>query len=748
MKKLSIFITLISILFMSGCSFLEDILEEKSYTVTFDTLGGDNLDSIVIQDFSALNFNTTYIPLYTGHVFLGWYIDSELSISYDQNNLYNKDLILYAKWEVQTFDVVIYNTFTLTSSTRQISYGQTLESITYDIEGLLFEGYKHTIDDRDYLMTDLVVQDLDLYTVFVSASGYHLISFETNTDIDIPNQVLLDSGQAIKPEDPTDETRIFYGWYSDPDFSILYDFESPVTTDIRLYARFIEPTTHAYEIDDAILTFDMHPNATYYQFNVMVEGEVDSVLATTDEPFIDLRPYEDELLIEKHIYVLVVFDSGQSYELFNLYLKFDYTEPIYQEDFESESFEARTNYVNNVTPRNDGPDGFNYHILNGTASSTNPIEGTKSIQLRNNDNTPYLESQFSLENISQISFVAKSFNHHIKLVILDMSDAVVVSSIFEPTSMISTYHLDVGYTGPIRLRFELIPTSDVTSGEQVFIDLIEAYSYLTPRMLVEVIKTVEPDPDLAAIIARFETHRNSLTPPAFNALSTEGILAYYASLNGLSGDAFKLELTNILKTTHKRLISYDEARFILEQSDLVINGDKQYLDGLYSGHEIIPYWDGGATWAREHVWPNSRLGIPRVSGSSKNQGSDVHNLRAINPSVNSSRSNRYFLEGDTFGLVGTEGYYPGDTYKGDVARILFYMLARYPEILSLDDVDITDNAYEPDGAVMGLLSLLILWHNEDPVSQFEINRNEVIFTYQGNRNPFIDNPEYVDAYFN
>ena len=42
-------------------------------------------------------------------------------------------------------------------------------------------------------------------------------------------------------------------------------------------------------------------------------------------------------------------------------------------------------------------------------------------------------------------------------------------------------------------------------------------------------------------------------------------------------------------------------------SDIVTNGDKTYLDGIYSGHEIVRYWDGGATWAREHVWPNSRL---------------------------------------------------------------------------------------------------------------------------------------------
>ena len=95
-------------------------------------------------------------------------------------------------------------------------------------------------------------------------------------------------------------------------------------------------------------------------------------------------------------------------------------------------------------------------------------------------------------------------------------------------------------------------------------------------------------------------------------------------------EQFRTELRQILTTTHRRLTSYNEARFILEQSDLVEEGELIYLDGIYS-HKIIRFWDGGATWAREHVWPNSRLGVPRVEGSDKNIASDVHNLRAIDP---------------------------------------------------------------------------------------------------------------------
>jgi len=79
-----------------------------------------------------------------------------------------------------------------------------------------------------------------------------------------------------------------------------------------------------------------------------------------------------------------------------------------------------------------------------------------------------------------------------------------------------------------------------------------------------------------------------------------------------------------------------------------------------------------------------------------------------------------------------------------VARILLYMVTMY-DFLSLkdDDLDDTSNHYTLEGASMGKLSLLLMWHKEDPVDAFERQRNQVIYEFQGNRNPFIDQPAYV-----
>ena len=218
---------------------------------------------------------------------------------------------------------------------------------------------------------------------------------------------------------------------------------------------------------------------------------------------------------------------------------------------------------------------------------------------------------------------------------------------------------------------------------------------------------------------------------------------YYLSAEGLEGKDLMDELNEIV-TTGIVGVNYGDARTALAESDVDPNNPTKLLT-IYSRELVSNVWDGGDTWAREHVWPNSRLGLDRVTNYQISQASDLHNLRAIVPSVNSSRSNKVFGP-----ETGANTYFPGDDDKGDVARILFYMVIRYPEVLSLvDDVleNDPDTNYTPDGAKMARLSYLIEWHYEDPVDDFETNRNNVIYKWQKNRNPFIDHPEFVAKIF-
>lgn len=206
--------------------------------------------------------------------------------------------------------------------------------------------------------------------------------------------------------------------------------------------------------------------------------------------------------------------------------------------------------------------------------------------------------------------------------------------------------------------------------------------------------------------------------------------AYYASASGLTGNALLLELRSIINTGLVR-VSYGDSRYILDETDRdPLNSNNVIL--VYLGTSVSGIWDGGATWNREHVWPQSLMMTTTLTNTSKNIGSDLHNLKPANPNENSSRNNRYYDDPAVPGV----SYLPRAEVRGDLARILFYMVVMYDY---LELINSTPTLYQ-----MAMLDMLLQWHIDDPVDDFERNRNDVIFSYQHNRNPFIDYPQFVD----
>ncbi|MEX1382039.1 endonuclease, partial [Lutibacter sp.] len=150
------------------------------------------------------------------------------------------------------------------------------------------------------------------------------------------------------------------------------------------------------------------------------------------------------------------------------------------------------------------------------------------------------------------------------------------------------------------------------------------------------------------------------------------------------------------------------------------------------------------TWNREHVFAKS-LANPELGTDEPGPGTDVHNLRPSDTQRNSTRSNRKFTDGaGNSGISNNGGWYPGDEWKGDVARIVMYMYLRYngtgsqvsqTQCLPINSGFGTALTDDPN-----MIALFLNWNIEDPVSEVENQRNDYIETVQGNRNPFIDNP--------
>ncbi len=231
---------------------------------------------------------------------------------------------------------------------------------------------------------------------------------------------------------------------------------------------------------------------------------------------------------------------------------------------------------------------------------------------------------------------------------------------------------------------------------------------------------------------------------------------YYNAATGLTGTTLQSALHNIISP--HTVIPYTQtgggdawaALKVLDEDP----SDSTKVKLTYSGTSILKT---DTSWNCEHLWPQSR----GVSGSGPDY-SDLFDLRPILGTVNSARSNKIYDTSNTadtnYHMPATTGaaadtstdsdsWQPSTNERGDIARSLFYMDVRYDGNDS-GTVDLVLENQINTSADMAVLSTLVAWSAADPVSEDERKRNSTIYTtYQHNRNPFIDHPEYVQSIY-
>ena len=241
---------------------------------------------------------------------------------------------------------------------------------------------------------------------------------------------------------------------------------------------------------------------------------------------------------------------------------------------------------------------------------------------------------------------------------------------------------------------------------------------------------------------------------------TTGIVAstqptgYYDSINGLSNTTpttLEQGVQNIIANPAiVRAQTYADVIDILEEADQnPANSNEVWLLYTEQGRaklDIQTTSNNAGTWNREHTFPRSLAGYNSIdldeirdgkdvfwitkADSLRHGNSDAHALRAADGPENSSRNNQHY--GQYNGPSGTAG-----SFKGDVARSVLYMQIRYNG-LSIE------NGFPSTQGQMGDLVTLLDWHRNDPPDDFEMNRNNIVYEWQFNRNPFIDMPELVE----
>ena len=245
--------------------------------------------------------------------------------------------------------------------------------------------------------------------------------------------------------------------------------------------------------------------------------------------------------------------------------------------------------------------------------------------------------------------------------------------------------------------------------------------------------------------------------PTFGIVSSTAPSGYYSSLEGLSGATLKQAVQDIIANPNVvHAHSYGDVTDILKKADQnPLNSNQVWMMYVETPKPKLDFQVGSSnvgTWNREHIYPQSRGGysngtsdtadginiwLPTSANDLQAGHGDAHHIRAEDGPENSSRSNKDYGLGDYNGPSNTAG-----SWKGDVARAVFYMAVRYNGLSVV-------NGNPPDTTVgqLGDLATLLQWNMQDASDDFEMNRNNFIYTWQVNRNPFIDYPNLANYVF-
>lgn len=280
------------------------------------------------------------------------------------------------------------------------------------------------------------------------------------------------------------------------------------------------------------------------------------------------------------------------------------------------------------------------------------------------------------------------------------------------------------------------------------INLDEAYQAFNNGYTVKVV-----DNDFARSIYGTPLH------PTYGQVSSTAPETYYDVIDGLSGQALKKAITDLIADPSVvRAQTYGDVWDILKEADQnPENNSEVWLIYSEIGRAKTDQQGSGTSvgkWNREHIYAQSRGGFTDGTSTSADgvdiymttgysdldhAHGDAHGIRPADSGENSSRGNEDY--GDADGLYSGPSGNAG-SWKGDVARSLMFMTLRY-DGLTL----VTENPDNTTVGSMGDLTNLLQWHTADKPDDYEMNRNNVLYTWQYNRNPFIDLPELVDYVF-
>ncbi|GEM_PF-434727 len=558
---------------------------------------------------------------------------------------------------------------------------------------------------------------------------YHNVIFDVNgelTDYEVVDGQLINEPNAIQLENYT-----FDGWTTNLDTLEPFDFDNPITEDVTIYAILDLITTGHFTIEVYIENLEDESYTLLDSISGIADIGTIKSTSSTMTGFVlndELSTLSGEISSVSDLLIQSYFDRAE------------YTLTLMDDSEVIDTFTYK--YQENINPVSD-LEKTGYEFLGWT---TNP----DTLEPFNFDNSitedvtiyailvPIPTGNFTIE------VYIESLEDESYTLLDSISGTTYIGTIKSTSSTMTGFALNdelSNLSGEVSIESDLLIQSyfDRVDYTLTLMDengVIDIFTYKYQESVIPVSDLEKSGYEFLGW-ATSETGTNYYT---FDGVMTSDVtlyaqfdliveyIGYYLGADGLTGLSLESFLRTVV-TTGFVGISYGEARYILDDSDADPSNSNNVIL-VYRGTSVSGVWDGGITWNREHVWPQSLLGVS-VSNSYIGVGSDLQNLKPANPSENSSRSNDYFDS-----TPSGDSYEPRDEVKGDIARILFYMTIRY------DNLNLV-NSTNPAVYQMAMLDTLLQWNVMDPVDGFEQHRNDVIYSYQHNRNPFIDHPEFV-----
>ncbi|MDD2575392.1 MAG: endonuclease [Acholeplasmataceae bacterium] len=667
---------IIGLLFiLGGCS---NNIEPK---VFFETNGGSEMRPILV---SQIEEKTNITPTKDGYVFNNWTFENNDIATLETLKHLTASARIYANWTIVEYQLNYLNLMGSTH-TNPAKYTIEDENIILNspspITGYTFKGWSKDVPSTDYV-TMIETKDLgsiDLYANY--ELNHYSITYMDPFDQPHPNPLSYTMDvPTIDLKQPIPKTHYqFLGWSLTKDSTnYVQTINTSELIEITLYANYKPIDYH----------INYHDEFSQSQFDQRVIN-----VETIPFSLIDPNPIKGYQFLgwsvdEKSNYYVTEIDSTllRSLDLFANYKLIDYT----------------VTYVDEFSQKHTNPNHFNVESFPLTLTAPDNLEN-------------YQFMGWSLSKYERLFIEEINNDFDTDITLYAVWESLIDITPPEISGLNPIEHI-IGSAHPELLNG--VYGSDNLDGE-VFVMVDDS------KVDYEKVGTY-------TIYYSAEDKAGNITNKTRTITVIEALSGYYQSATGLSGNSLKLQLRTIINTGFSG-VNYGEARYALAVTDRDPNNPKNLID-FYSGNSLIAAWDEGITWNREHVWPQSLLGVDASNGV-VNAASDLHNLTPSNPTTNNSRGNKYFDISNT-----SNAYFPQRAaVRGDIARILLYMEVMYAKYTLVNTTPKTNE--------MGKLSTLLKWHKEDPVDDFERNRNEVIFNYQGNKNPYIDHPEFVEMIY-